>query len=93
MKKYMDVPQTALDIRTQAELPAIGYYNGGALQLGFNHQEHACCQLNHANIQELLFCKTVVNFNLYGNICDGFLVIGPPCFSHILDEIKELKYK
>lgn len=49
MKKYTDVPETALDTLPQTQLRAIGYYNVRALQLGFNHQEHACCQLNHAN--------------------------------------------
>lgn len=49
MKKYTDVPETALDTLPQTQLRAIGYYNVRALQLGFNHQEYACCQLNHAN--------------------------------------------
>lgn len=88
----MDVPATAFDTHSQTQLRAIGYYNVGALQLGFSHQENACCQLNRANIQALLFCKTEVNFSLYGNTCDGFLVIAPPCFPHILDETEELKY-
>lgn len=53
----MDMPETALDTRTQTQLRAIVCCNGRGFTARFNHQEHECCQLIHANESYACECQ------------------------------------